>query len=218
MIHDKFSVLVARLIEYRAGVSKVPIMAQSWEEIIWATLAYLFGEDEVAWDPQSHEQSIDIRVGIGARILNISAKAGQIRNGVLTVSSYRLTSFISLAQMLDFVRDQHSNFDLYLICARELRKTDVSYMVFQVPSQRLCPVEFTAVHNWEKTNAGYNLRIDVGFNAKIVFKMSNQLWYSIPLNYFKPEEVAARVSLPLEAVGRGLIDYLRQADRGSELR
>lgn len=207
--NKKFSKLLSRLIEFKSGTTKVPIRAESWEELIWATLAFMFGEKKVIWDPQSHEKSVDIKAKLNGNILRISAKAGEIKKESIAISSYRLTTFSKLNDMLNFIKEQHNNFDFYLICARETKKDAITYRVIKAPSVKLAPAWLIKENNWTKNKHGYTLKDGLGFEANIVFKMSNQLWYSIPIDYFSPIEHIVNTTIPLEKLGQGLIEFLK---------
>ena len=66
---QRFSRILRDLIRFKAGTSKVPIRAENWDELIWATLVFMFGEEKVDWDPQAHEKSVDIKVdGVAGKI------------------------------------------------------------------------------------------------------------------------------------------------------
>lgn len=207
----KFSNIIKKLIEFKSGITRIPIKDASWEELIWATLVFMCGGNNVEWNSQSHEKSIDIKATINNVVLKISAKGGVIEKGLLTVSSYRLTTFNTLKDKLNFIKNQHKSFDFYLICARKLDETNktINYLVIKTPARKLAPAAMLDIKNWKKTKNGYELKRGLGFDAKIVFKMSNQLWYSIPLNYFSSSEKLINVSIPIKELGRGLIDFLK---------
>lgn len=172
----------------------------------------MFGENRVVWDSQSHEKSVDIKVQINGSLRRISAKGGVIKDGLLTVSSYRLTTFNRLEDKLNFIRDQHKNFDFYLICAREKddQNKTMNYVIIKTPAGKLAPLFMLNVKNWRKTRAGYELKRGLGFEAKIVFKMSNQLWYKIPLDYFSAKEKLINAPVPFAELGGGLIEFLKR--------
>lgn len=213
MLDDqKFSKIVQELIRFKSGITKVPIKAESWEELIWAALVFMFGgEKKVDWNPQSHEKSVDIKVKINGDALKISAKAGEIKNNKIIISSYRLTTFDNLDDKLNFIKNQHNSFDFYLICARKIGKDSITYYVIKIPSEKMAPSWLTDKNNWTKSSQGYNLKENLGFNAKIVFKMSNQLWYSVPIDYFSETEKIAQVTIPLARLGKGLIKFLKKS-------
>lgn len=209
----KFSNVIEKLIEFKSGVTKIPISASSWEELIWAALIFMYGDGNVDWDSQSHEKSVDIEAKVNGDVLKISAKGGIIKDNLLTISSYRLTTFYTLKDKLSFIKNQHNNFDFYLICAREIDKTNeaTNYLVIKTPATKLAPVQMFNIKNWKKTKSGYELKGGSDFDAKIVSKMSNQLWYSIPINYFSNSEKLISVSIPNKDLGLKLIDFLKNS-------
>ena len=81
--------------------------------------------------------------------------------------------------------------------------------MIKASSNRLAPTWLVNKNNWTEGHNAYELKKGFSFDAKIVFKMSNQLWYSIPLNYFLPQEKITSISLPLNELGKGLIDFLK---------
>ncbi|MCM8795638.1 MAG: hypothetical protein NC928_03010 [Candidatus Omnitrophica bacterium] len=205
----RFIKIIQELIKFKSAVSRLPIKAESWEEIIWASLVFMYGQDKIEWDPQSHEKSIDLKVRIDGRTFRVSAKAGEIKNDILSISSYRLTTFNKLPDMLHFIKEQHKNFDFYLICARNVAGRYINYSVFKIEARRMNPPWFGKEKNWQKTKGGYELKVGFGFNAKIVFKMSNQLWYYLPLKYLTKKERIVKLSIPRKDLGGGLIEFLK---------
>jgi len=207
---NQFLSLLKKLFLYKSSTTKVPIKNTSWEEIIWAALAFLYDEKNIEWDPQSHDKSADIIARLDDEDIRISAKAGKIKNERINISSYRLTTFTSLNSMLYFISRQHSLFNYYLICAREEMTDGMKYSVYRVSSARLAPRWFLSHRNWERTQKFYRLKKGLNFEAKIVFKMSNQLWYTIPKNYFiSAEIVLSDLFIPYNEMGRGMIRFLK---------
>lgn len=207
----RFSDAIGKLIKFKSGITTIPIKDTSWEELIWAALVFMFGNSKVEWNSQFHEKSVDIKAQINKSLLKISAKGGIIKNNILVVSSYRLTTFNKLEDKLNFIKTQHSNFNFYLICAREIDKVKktINYLVLKVPSTKLAPTSMLKTGSWKRNRTGYALKNNSPFGAKIVFKMSNQLWYFIPLNYFSKDERLVSLSVPIKELGGGLINYLK---------
>lgn len=208
----RFARLIEDLIKFKSGTTKVPIKDTSWEELIWATLVFMYGDAKVNWDSQSHEKSVDIKAEVNGSELGISAKGGVIKNGILSISSYRLTTFDDLQSKLDFIRNEHKRFSFYLICAREEDKKNQSlnYNVFKVNPHKLAPSSMLSARSWTQVKSGFELTRNVGFKARIVSKMSHQLWYAIPLEYFVSEEKLLKLSIPLNTLGKGLLDFLNR--------
>jgi len=207
---DRFKELAAKLIDYKAKVSSVPVRAESWEEVIYAVLLYM--EYEVTWDPTSHAKGVDVEVSIGQETIRISAKGGKINNQMLSLSSYRLTRFGSFANMLGFLKDNADELDIYLICAREAKYRLVRYNVFKLLPKELVPDMALKAENWEENNQGWELKANIGFEARIVKSMSSQLWYSIPLG-FPPLERLATVEIPESEIGSKLVEILESLDK-----
>jgi hypothetical protein len=184
---ERFKDLTVKLIEYRIKTTKVPVRAESWEEIIYAVLLYM--EHKVSREPTSHVREVDLEVKINAQTLKISAKAGKIKEKILTLSSYRLTRFGYLGDMLSFLKENAKEIDLYLICAREEKKNKVSYYIFKAYPKTLVPKTMLNPINWKETASSWNLQAKTGFEATIVKKMSNQLWYSVPLDFYGLERL-----------------------------
>jgi len=208
---DRFKGLTKKLIEFKAKLSKVPIRAESWEEIIYAVLLYM--EYEVNWEVTSHAKGVDLEAKIDGKTLKISAKGGKIIDKHWpSLSSYRLTRFGFLGNMLKFLCENAEEIDAYLICAREEDRKAVRYCIFKLAQKSLAPQEMLNPINWEEDSQAWKLRANVGFEAKIVKKMSNQLWYSIPLDFSGLEELTT-VEVSKSEIGSMMRKILKSLDR-----
>ena len=208
---NKFKELATKLIEFKAKVSRMPIRAENWEEVIYAVLLYM--EYEVSWEPTSHAKGIDLEIKVNGDALKISAKGGKITdNQELTLSSYRLTRFGTLPKMLEFLNKNATELDVYLICAREEKQDSVNYHIFRILPTALVPEKALNPNNWEESNQGWKLKADVGFDASIVKKMSNQLWYSIPLSFSHLERLTI-VKISKKDIGSTLVEILAALDK-----
>jgi len=208
---NRFKELATKLIEFKAKISRMPIRAENWEEVIYAVLLYM--EYEVTWEPTSHTKGVDLEIKINGEILKISAKGGKITdNQELTLSSYRLTRFGTLPKMLEFLNKNATELDVYLICAREEKQDSVKYHIFRTLPNALVPEKALNPNNWEESDQGWKLKADVGFEASIVKKMSNQLWYSIPLNFSHLERLTI-VKISKKDIGSTLVEILAALDK-----
>lgn len=208
---NKFKELATKLIEFKAKISRMPIRAESWEEVIYAVLLYM--EYEVTWEPTSHTKGVDLEIKVNGETLKISAKGGKITdNQKLTLSSYRLTRFGTLPKMLEFLNKNATELDVYLICAREEKEDSVKYHIFRILPNALVPEKALNPNNWEESNQEWKLKTDVGFEANIVKKMSNQLWYSIPLNFPYLERLTV-VKIFKKDIGATLVEILAALDK-----
>lgn len=207
---DRFKELAAKLIDYKAKTSSVPVRAESWEEVIYAVLLYM--EHNVSWEPTSHAKGVDLEVRMGQETLRISAKGGKIANQRLSLSSYRLTRFGSLSNMLEFLEANANEIDIYLICAREDKYKHIRYNVFNLLPTALVPSAALQVGSWRENNQGWELKANVGFEARIVKNMSNQLWYSIPISFPHLEQLA-QVEISKSEIGSKLVEILESLDK-----
>lgn len=211
----RFKELATKLIEYQARVTRIPIRAESWEEVIYAVLLYM--EHEVSWDPTSHAKGVDLEVRIGKGVFDqqkvtISAKGGKIDDSTLSLSSYRLTRFRSLGSMLEFLKHNAEEIDIYLICAREEQYEHRIYNIFKVTPSALIPDAALDPKNWRETDQAWILSADVGFEARIVKSMSNQLWYSIPIDFPHLERLST-VKVSKSEMGSMLHEILKSFDQ-----
>lgn len=207
----RFKELTTKLIEFKAKISRVPIRAESWEEVIYAVLLYM--EYKVNWEPTSHAKGVDLEIKINGEPLRVSAKGGKITNNQeLTLSSYRLTRFGTLPKMLEFLDKNATELDVYLICAREEKPNSVKYHIFRILPNTLVPQKALNPNNWKEDGQAWKLKTDVGFEASIVKKMSNQLWYTIPLNFSHLERLTV-VEISKKDIGSTLVEILEALDK-----
>lgn len=193
---NRLSKLLEKLMIFYLHMHVNPITADSWEEIAWAALAFMYGEDRVDWKPRSHRE-VDIIVNLQGTKYNIGLKAGEITpvggRRILTLSSFRLTKYDDLRDKLEDAYERNKSNHFYLICAREEqqeRQRLIRYSVYKVDSKRLFPEEMRNKESWipepkEKPQA-WVLKSDaatrLGFErVEIRRKMSDQLWYKIPV-------------------------------------
>lgn len=177
---ERFSEILRQLIISNSYLSRTPINADRWEEIIYKTLKQMNEKyndlEEPKWILGSHAPGADVWIDK----FSISAKSGNIKNNTLVISSYRLTRFRTLDEMIRFIDNAGKNFDIYLCCAR-IEKSDGSriYQIYVIDSSL-----FSAANlEWSETPSGWEgIDNDREITVKIQKKMSNQLWMAIPLS------------------------------------
>jgi hypothetical protein len=207
----RFRELVEKLIEFKSKISRTPIRAESWEEVIYAVLIYM--EYKVTWDPTSHAKGVDLEVKMNGENLMISAKGGKITNNQeLTLSSYRLTRFGTLPKMLEFLSKNAEELDIYLICAGEEEQENLKYHIFKILPEALVPKQALDPKNWTENSQAWSLKAKVGFEASIVKKMSNQLWYTIPLDFPGLEKLST-IEVSRKEIGSTLVEILSALDK-----
>lgn len=205
----RFSELTKKLIDFNVRLSKVPVSGSIWEEVLAAVFGYM--KYPVAWGASSHAKGVDIVVKVAGKDINISAKGGKISRDTLSLSSYRLTRFGFLGDMLKFLGENSKDIGVYFICARKETKAAVQYHVFKMDSAALVPEAMMNPINWEESAQKWELRSNVGFQASITKKMSNQLWYQIPLTLPLLETLFS-LEIPNAEVGSGMMETLRSLD------
>ena len=166
----RFVDLIKKVIDYKTKTSYTYINADAWEEVLVFALQKMGEKPD--WRLGSHAAGVDIKIPAFA----ISAKSGKVSNEHLTISSYRLTRFDSLDKMINFIDD--TNFDFYLCCARSQTDKHRSYTVYKMPANIFSAKDC----KWKKDSSNYHCVSKNGVHARIVFKMSNQLWLDIPLS------------------------------------
>ena len=211
---ERFKQLTEKLIKYRMQTTRVHINAESWEEVIYAILFYM--EYEVKWELGSHRKGVDIEVKLNGDTIGISAKGGKIdpKNKELTMSSYRLTRYSdNIEKMLAFLSKNASEIDFYLICAREEKKESIKYYIFRIDSHALVPKKMLDAKNWQENDQAWELKRGVikEFKARIVKKMSYQLWYHISLTC-DPLKLLTKVEMAKSEVGLKLNEVLKLLD------
>ncbi len=170
--------LVKQVIDFKTKTSFTYVNADAWEEVLYFSLRKMGENPE--WTLGSHAKGADIKT----KKFAISAKSGKISNGNLEISSYRLTRYENVEQMADFI-DDGKNYDFYLCCARtKIAEGGRRYVIYRVPAD-----VFSAKNaKWEDMKlangkvSGHRCNAKNGVCAKIVTKMSSQLWLSIPLS------------------------------------
>ncbi len=178
---DTFSKYLKKLILFTSKTTIVPINADRWEELIYVTLKHM-GKNP-RWNLGSHAPGADIWIDEFA----ISAKSGNIQKNYLIISSYRLTRFNNLNEMISFIDgSEGKNYDVYLCCARkDLKNGNRIYKVFLIDAdtfkaselkwEEMFPKKGGSPSGWRGTNRN-------GIKVEIRKKMSNQLWISLPIN------------------------------------
>ena len=156
--------------------------AEYWEELCSKALIKAgFGSD---WKP-------DFNHGVGTDQvtddnIRISNKGGKLKDGVLTISSSRLTKHKTLADKVAFISQGH---DDYIFCLATDKDWDWHKPVyyFIVIDSRTLTYDKGA---WEETIgrkgqlSGWKTTADLGFAARIVRSCSDQLWIDIDQNLF----------------------------------
>jgi hypothetical protein len=182
---DTFSRKMKIMFDFSQKNSIVAINADRWEEFIYVVLKNMgmtYKGKDPKWTLGSHKPGADLWIDQ----FSISAKSGNIQNGNLVLSSYRLTRFGNLNEMVEFIDSKEGkNFDIYL-CSARIDRADGgrTYKVFLVDAN----IFYARNLRWEDmhlksggTHSGWRGLNEEGLKVEIRRKMSNQLWISIPI-------------------------------------
>jgi hypothetical protein len=167
----------------RLNQSKIKITDLVLEELFSFALEDS-GQTHV-YESGSHRKGGDISIDGKEK----SVKSGQRLNGFITISSFRLSRYKNLTDMLNFIDGEGKNFDEYYLLARTENQDTVKYSFYTIPSNI-----FTAsTMNWvEKRSTkgknvgnltGWKTVDDSNIQLSIEISMSCQLWIHIKEEY-----------------------------------
>jgi hypothetical protein len=204
----EFTKRLEKLIAYVSSATRTPINGELWEEVIYHTLRSMGSKYQGGgpkWVSGSHAPGADLWIDE----FGISAKAGNIKNDRLVISSYRLTRFADLESMIAYIDGPGKNFDIYLCCARIDTANQRTYNVFVVPNDAFAASEL----KWtellsQKDNkiSGWRGINDQGVIVSIYKSMSNQLWIELPLSACRS---LLQVNIPKASLGQSLEAILK---------
>lgn len=217
---ENFKKYIAELIRFKSKTTFTPINAESWEELIYVALVCMEYGDKVEWKLGSHEKGVDLKVKLNGKVISISAKATKVKKTrgkeYISISSYRLTRYRTLDEMLNFLNEESRKLDFYLLCIREEKGKNLIYKVLKVAPKDIFPSPFLMPQNWEQYTGGWktkdNLSKQWGLSANIVRKMSNQLWITIPLNLINLKQLTS-VEVPKEELGVMLFAWINKIQK-----
>ena len=169
--------LIKEKISEWSGYSKFPLKGEILEEQLVKCLEDLGLEP--GWEPGSHKP--------GADITDYSIKSGQIKAGVLSISSFRTTKLKSLQEKLDYFDGEGKNYNYYFVLVRtDNDKLKVrNYRALIIPSDFICANNFTWKGNYGQRGAdkgklnGWKTDQKHGISLSIAKSMSDQFWIYI---------------------------------------
>ncbi|MEM0325719.1 MAG: hypothetical protein QW733_01625 [Desulfurococcaceae archaeon] len=210
--------ILEELIKFYTSIHMIPITADNWEELVWATLAFMYGEEKIDWTPRSHRDT-DIIVKVNNYHYRIGLKAGVIKRNkkgqeFLELSSFRLTTYEKLEDKLQDAYNRNKKNDFYLICGRLEEASAIEYRVYIIDSQHLFPSLMCNPDLWQLDSKAkkwvFTQHQSLGFaRVEIIRKMSDQLWYEIPVKHQNLKELL-KIRVNRRDLGKGLINYIKQ--------
>jgi hypothetical protein len=162
-------------------INNCPIKESVWESILCQVLKKVGINYE--YTIGSHTPGQDITID-DDNIL--SCKTCKETKKDLNISSYRLTKCKTIDDFVHEIDNVRANFTHYIILSRSENKTNITYNLYLIPSERIKAID----HKWE-TKYKKNKEISLwktdnknGVQMSITPSMSNQLWVKLDKSQF----------------------------------
>jgi hypothetical protein len=174
---ELFTEALKQHIIFRLNQSKIKITDLVLEELI--SFALEDSGHEHLYENGSHKKGCDISADE-----NFSVKSAKLKNGKISISSFRLTRYgDDLGSMINFIDNDGKNFDKYLVLSRnEDEDSEVRYRLYILPSDffKASDLDWKETTNRKNEVSGWNtINNNNNIKLKIVKSMSNQLWIEI---------------------------------------
>jgi hypothetical protein len=154
---------------------KLPVKAEQFESLFSSAT-------ESVWTPNNHNPNEDMITEVHSMI-RPSLKSGVIKNGYLTISSHRTTSYKTLQEKLDFLSSR--TYDSYVCLSRRDGEKIHKYQLIYFPKNIINFNSLTWVDTYNKKGekSGWEgINQDKSIEVKIVKSMSHQVWIKIDIN------------------------------------
>ena len=176
---DGFIKCFEQHVENRLEQSKIKITDLVLEELI--SFALEDSDNNHVYESGSHTAGRDIRF-VDDDEGDKSVKSGKLTDESLTISSFRLSRYKDLKDMLNFIDNDGKNFDFYYVLGRKETRDVINYVFYMIPSDIFTSTKM----KWEDTystrsgkHSGWKTIDDSPIKLKIVDNMSSQLWIDI---------------------------------------
>lgn len=150
-----------------------PIVERNWEEVF--TQAHSEITNNIEYNCGNHGSGSDCLI----EGVSYSNKTTKIKNGKLSISSYRLTkcnnNITDIINEIDVVR---KNFNFYALLAREENSKEYIYKYYKIPSNFLKANDFIWEKKYRKDGkfSGWKTNVINEIYLDISESMSSQLW------------------------------------------
>lgn len=126
-----------------------------------------------------------------------SCKSCKIHRGIISISSYRLTTCTTIPQFIYEIDVKRNNFDSYAILAREdvIEEQEILYTLYMIPSSFIKAGDFQWKEHYSTSErfTGWHTDTKDGMSMSITKSMSNQLWIKIPIENIRSFKVCETV-------------------------
>jgi hypothetical protein len=152
-----------------------PIVERNWEEVFVQAQKRADTSNSIEYVCGNHGSGSDCTVGG----VSFSNKTSRIRNGKLSISSYRLTGCRNnLKAIVNEIDNVRKNFDYYALLAREELPDVYIYRYYKIPSHFFMAKDFTWAKKYTRKGkfSGWKTHALKGIRLDITECMSSQLW------------------------------------------
>ena len=177
--NELFDSIEKNIIKYHEMFPLLPLKDLYWESILNKSLIELGHKTE--WEPGSHKVGADVEIIGGVKSGRISCKGGSLTDKStrpsIHISSYRTTRFKTLDEKLSYFDEGHEDVVFSLASVKPLKSDNFTLKYIL---SIFFPLKFSSM-SWHKNGNDW-FGEDGIYKAKITHKMSDQLWYKVPLD------------------------------------
>jgi len=154
-------------------INSNPIIERNWEEVF--VQAHKMSSTTIDYKSGNHGSGSDCTIdGV-----SYSNKTSRIKNGKLSISSYRLTGCKNnLKAIINEIDNVRKNFDYYALLAREELEDKYIYRYYKLPCDFFMAKNFTWMKKYTRRGkfSGWKTHIMKGIWLDVTECMSSQLW------------------------------------------
>ena len=174
-----FDCIEINIINYHQMFPLLPLKDLYWENILNNSLIEIGFKTE--WEPGSHKVGADVEIIGGVKNGRISCKGGSLTDKStrpsISISSFRTTKFKTLDEKLSYFDEGHEDVVFSLASVKPLKKDNFTLKYIL---SIFFPLKFSSM-NWHKNGDDWSGEDGI-YKAWIAYKMSEQLWYKVPLD------------------------------------
>jgi len=170
------------LYEYHKLFIDIPLTSVHLEQLIKQALTNIKNTQNITHKIDSHSSGVDLILKQNNDTFKISIKSGAYnsKKNLLNFSSYRTTTFKTINEKINFINQEHSDFQINLAKKDNWNKTK-QYRLFVFDSKQFLLKNL----NFKEDESGW-FNKNEQFEIIIRKKLSDQVWYTINLNNLKP--------------------------------
>lgn len=172
MLHEQVvENLSQKILKHIELYPELSVKAEQFESLFASAI-------DACWTPYNHHVGGDMNTNVEG-MKKPSLKSGTMKNGFLTFSSHRTTSFLTIDEKINFLCN--TDYDSYICLARPDKKIHSYKLIYFTKSiinfRSLTWSQTTnkkgEVSGWVATNENQTIKV------RIIKKMSDQVWIDI---------------------------------------